>query len=436
MKQHIGYLVPEFPGQTHAFLWRERTALDDLGVQADLVSTRRPPEAIASHSWSQSALQMTFYLLPFTAADLGWSLWDLLRMGPDRWGAIISVLCKAEAPTPTDRLRFAAMLLPAAKLARYARKAGWSHLHVHSCADAANIAMLSFLMSGLPYSLTLHGPTLELYGRNQRLKWHHSRFVTVISKRLCQHVVSTLALAPPDCVFVAAMGVDLDRSRRSLRYRPWEPAEPCRLFSCGRLNPIKGHDDLLRVLALLRQNGIDATLRIAGEDEQGGTGYRRLLEAEISRAGLQDRVALLGAISEEDIRKELEAAQVFVLASHNEGISVAIMEAMAMEIPVVVTDVGGNGELVDDEVDGLLVQDRDTKGMAAAIQRVLGDRDLRERLRTASRQKIVRQFSHRISAATIAAALDGIPSREEWVPVTPKSVAESPEGVSAFGART
>ena len=58
----IGYLIPQFPSQTHIFFWRELLALKESGVEADLISTRRPPQGIVSHTWSQEAAQRTVYL--------------------------------------------------------------------------------------------------------------------------------------------------------------------------------------------------------------------------------------------------------------------------------------------------------------------------------------------------------------------------------------
>jgi colanic acid/amylovoran biosynthesis glycosyltransferase len=435
MNDRIGFLIPEFPGQTHIFLWRERQALANLGVDAELVSTTRPPAGVVSHSWSQEARSVTLYLMPFSFRDGVMSLVDLLRYGPARWRALIGAIRRAEVESRWERLCLLAMVLPAAKLARAAKRRSWSHLHVHSCGNAANVAMLCSILSGMSYSLTLHGPTLELYGGNQQQKWRHSRFATVISKRLYRDVVDRLGLVPADKVHVAPMGVDVDAIRRRQPYRSWSRGQRCRLFSCGRLNAIKGHEDLLQAVSLLRNGGVDAHLRIAGEDEQGGRGYRTRLEDEIRQAGLEDCVTLLGAVNEEQIRQELEAAHIFVLASHNEGISVAIMEAMAMEMPVVVTDVGGNSELIEEEVDGLLVPDAQPEELAQAVMRVLTDQQLAVRLQTNARAKIIAHFNHHISAAKLAARLAGGNEVGSPGPHTSIWLGQSSEGVSAIGAQ-
>src|SRR5690606_29185591 len=131
-----------------------------------------------------------------------------------------------------------------------------------------------------------------------------------------------------------------------------------------------GHDILIRAVAELRRKGIDVRLEIAGA-EIFDDGYREQLLALVEREGLVGSVELLGAIAEDRHRRKLEAAHVFALASLDEGISVAAMEAMAIETPTIVTDVGGMRELVTHEEDALIVPPNDPEALASAILRVL-----------------------------------------------------------------
>jgi len=406
MKAQIGYFIPEFPGQTHIFLWRERQILAELGIETDLVSTRHPPRAIASHSWADDAQKNTVYLAPLAPKDLVSAFTEVLKAGPIAWSRCLSVITKARDTSLSQKFRLLAMILVAGKLAGLARAKGWSHVHVHSCADAANVAMFASILGGLTYSLTLHGPTLEGYGPNQEQKWKNASFALVISEKLFNVVKDRLADFLPKQIAVAPMGVNLAEIKRYNPYTPWETGTPCRIFSCGRLNPVKGHKDLIEIAKLLRQRGFDVRLQIAGEDEQGGSGYHQELEKIIQDKSLSEYVELLGAVSEERIRKGLEEAHVFALASLNEGIPVAVMEAMAMEMPVIVTDVGGNAELVDDGVDAILVQPEKPEEMAEAIVKVLQDKELALSLSHKSRQKIAAKFHHRRCAETLAQCLE------------------------------
>ncbi|WP_347267100.1 exopolysaccharide biosynthesis GT4 family glycosyltransferase EpsE [Paracoccus sp. (in: a-proteobacteria)] len=401
----IGFFIPEFPGQTHIFLWRERQALAELGIRAELVSTRPPPRAVASHSWAAEAQAETRYLLPLGGGAPG-IVAEFLRAGPLAWARSLGAAFGAEtAGGLRGRFRMLGLLAMGARLRRIARAQGWQHIHVHSCADSANIAMLCERLGGPGYSLTLHGPTLDGYGPNQRQKWRHARFVTIISRLLEGVAAREIGADRPAVVNVAPMGVDLDQIRRA---RPWQPpaaGAPLRLFSCGRLNAVKGHDHLIATVALLRAQGIDARLEIAGEDEQGGSGYHRHLDALIAGKGLGDVVTLLGAVDEARVREGLETAHVFALASLNEGISVAIMEAMAMEMPVVVTDVGGNSELITSGRDAILVPAERPEVMAAEIAGLLAEPARALALAQASRARVAQDFHHRRSAEAVA---DGI----------------------------
>jgi glycosyltransferase involved in cell wall biosynthesis len=398
MTLRIGYFIPEFPGQTHSFFWREMQALRALDVAPELVSTRLPDRKIIAQSWAAEAQKQTDYLCPPRGRAALGAAWEQLRAGPAGWWRCLRVLAKAEG-SPLRRLKLLPLMLMGAELSWLARRKGWPHVHVHSCGNAANVALFANLLSGLPYSLTLHGP-LQDYGPNQKQKWKHSVFAVVITRRLLKEVNEQLGGSLPAAVELAPMGVDLKQFQAPVPYQPWDGRGPARLFACGRLNPCKGHDDLVRAVALIRDQGLDVRLHIAGEDDTGG-GFRQRLEQLKAELNLTDRVTLLGAVPEETVRSELEAAHVFALASLEEPLGVVIMEAMAMGVPVVVTGAGGVPELVDDGVDGLLVPPRDPRQLADALVRVLRDPQLARRLAEAGRRKIETSFHSGVSAEVL-----------------------------------
>jgi colanic acid/amylovoran biosynthesis glycosyltransferase len=198
------------------------------------------------------------------------------------------------------------------------------------------------------------------------------------------------------------MGVNLAVFQRKNRYRPWAGQGPARLVSCGRLNRIKGHQELVEAVRLLRKKGMDVQLHICGEDERGGDGFHQQLQAQIDAVGMGAAVRLLGAVSEQRVRDEIESAHLFTLASHHEPLGVAIMEAMAMGLPVITTNAGGVPELVDHAQNGLLVNPKDPAAMAEAVELVLRDSALAERLASAARAKIEQSFHSSLSAQAIA----------------------------------
>jgi glycosyltransferase involved in cell wall biosynthesis len=395
----LGYLVPEFPGQTHIFFWRELESLAEMGVECDVISTRLPAKRIMSHSWSREAMARTIYLSPPTARALFSGVGTIIISGPAAWWRVLGALARSRVGGPKSKLRLVGLALAGGEVAAIARRRHWRHLHVHSCADSANVALFAHLISGIPYSMTLHGP-LEDYGPNQPMKWSHAAFAIVITQKLLAEVRTSLDGSAPSEIDVAPMGVNVATFRRNTRYRPWEVGGPFRIFSCGRLNPCKGHDDLIRAIGLLRDRGFDVHLEIAGADDSSKP-YQPVLEKIIDELKLKDRVTLLGAVSEQVVRDGLEKSHAFALASLNEPLGVVIMEAMAMEVPVVVTGSGGVAELVDDEVDGILVEPRDPSDIALGLERIAGDGVLATRLASAGREKVIRSFQSDRSAQAL-----------------------------------
>lgn len=397
MTIQLGYFVPEFPGQTHIFFWREIDRLETLGAQVHIVSTRVPPQKITSHSWSDKAKARTIYLLESQSITLVFQLlFAAFHFGPSAWVKCFRSISESKLPFK-GRLELFLLALFGARLSVIAKAKSWDHLHVHSCANAANIALFARLLSGLPYSVTLHGP-LGDYGPNQMEKWSHASFGIVITQKLFAELRAELGEHTVKNLYIAPMGVNLDVFSRSTPYQSYAGKGPAMLYCVGRLNPCKGHADLIRAVAQLKGKGFDVRLYIAGEDELGGSGYHLDLQALIDRLQVGKEVTLLGAVSEHVIRDGLTQSHAFALASLGEPLGVAIMEAMALEMPVVVTSGGGVKELVEDGKDGLLVPPEDVDELAAALIRVLNTPELARQLGSASRQKISDHFQDSRSA--------------------------------------
>jgi glycosyltransferase involved in cell wall biosynthesis len=156
--------------------------------------------------------------------------------------------------------------------------------------------------------------------------------------------------------------------------------------------------------------GYSVKLQVAGSEE-GVPGYKKRLDALVEELHLTQSVEFLGSVSEERHRRALNEAHVFVLASLDEGVSVAAMEAMAMQTPSVVTDVGGMRELVDPGRDALMVPAKDPAALTQAILRILRDSGMALRLSEASRQKVAQRFHHRRSAEALAECLGQAPPK-------------------------
>ncbi|MGI3185055.1 exopolysaccharide biosynthesis GT4 family glycosyltransferase EpsE [Nioella aestuarii] len=378
----LGYLVPQFPGQTHIFFWREIAELEKRGVTVDLLSTRHPPAGLVAHDWSVGAMNRTTYLgKPDVLAGLS----ALPRL------PYADLLAEARAEGKAMVKDIAVSIPAAARLIRHCRSHGITHVHVHSCGRAALIAAIARRMGGPRYSLSLHGP-LSDYGPGQRFKWRYAEFASIITEKLKAEMLAEMPDDLPDRLYIQPMGVDTDVLTPAGPYRPVGAGEPLRLFSCGRLNIVKGHQDLMAAVRLLLDQGRDVQLTIAGQDDDGGSGYRKVLDARIAELGLGDHVRLLGAVDAGRVRDEIRVAHLFVLASWHEPLGVALMEAMSCGTPTIGTNAGGVPELIRDGVDAVLVPPKSPKALAEAIASLADDPDRCATLSAAGRQRIVAGF--------------------------------------------
>lgn len=394
----IGYLVPQFPGQTHIFFWREIRELKKLGVSPRLISTKLPKKENIVHSWARSAIKQTFYLCSFSVKSAVDACFEILKTGPSAWLRCINSVIDADCFSFLDRLNLIPAVFFGALLAKLAKDDNLSHIHVQSCANCANIALFAHLISGLSYSLTLHNP-LRVYGSNQKQKWKNASFAICISKKIKTEVINILQGFVPNSIEFAPMGVDPKYFKRNKQYTVNDGKKTQVIFSCGRLNPCKGFEYLINAIKILHENGHVFRLNIAGGEECEN--YTKFLKKIINEFGLDNSVTLLGAISEKKVKNELEQASIFVLPSLDEGIPVAIMEAMAMGVPVVSTTGGSIPEIIKNGQNGIIVPPKNSKQLAEVILQVSRNKELAEKFSNAGRRTVLKSFNSKISADVI-----------------------------------
>lgn len=260
--------------------------------------------------------------------------------------------------------------------------------------DAAPIARLA----GCRVVHAEHGWTAERkavpakYVRLRRLmRPFVDRFVAV-SRDLRDWLGETVGVAPGKLVCIhngiATEDYQADeRTRFSARQRAGIPPDAFVVGTVARLDPVKGQNWLIKAFARLDSElGRESRLLIVGDGPE-----RARLEALIGDLGLGSRVQLTG--TRDDVPELLAAFDLFALPSRNEGVSIAILEAMANGLPVVATRVGGNPEVVRDGETGQLVAVGDVAALSAAFARYRDDPELRRRHGEAGRLLQQAEFS-------------------------------------------
>jgi glycosyltransferase involved in cell wall biosynthesis len=174
--------------------------------------------------------------------------------------------------------------------------------------------------------------------------------------------------------------------RAPARERLGLSADEAVLGVVAHLSPVKGHADLLEAMARVVSVRPDTKLLVVGD------GVLRPQLGDLARSlGLAGRVVFAGA--RPDVASVMAALDVVVVPSHTEGLSNALLEAMAMARPVIATAVGGNPDVVEHDASGLLVPPRDPSALAAAALRLLERPDEARRLGEAARRRVLAEFS-------------------------------------------
>jgi glycosyltransferase involved in cell wall biosynthesis len=196
-------------------------------------------------------------------------------------------------------------------------------------------------------------------------------------------------------------GVDVDRfdggttAAEAKAALGLDPARPV-VGTVGRLEERKGHDQFLHGAheMLVRANGMRPQILIVGDGP-----LRERLTAQAADLGMADSVRFTGAVT--DVRLPLAAMDVFVLPSNAEGMSNALLEAMAARRPVVATAVGGTCEVLDGDGSGTLVPPGDPQALASAVMALLADPARAERVGETARRRVIERFSARAMVARL-----------------------------------
>jgi len=285
--------------------------------------------------------------------------------------------------SPVVAIKNLAIVPKALWLARVATLWRADHIHCHWAGTTATMTMLASWRSGIPWSFTAHRWDIVENNLLAR-KAGSASFVRLISGDGLR-IARAFGLGSANNARVIHMGVLIpNRVRRGSGPRP--------VVLCpARLVEVKGHRFLLEAWQILQRRGLDAELWLAGPGE-----LRPRLETLSRALGLTGSVKFLGAVAHDELLKIYAEARVsaVVLASVDlgsgvhEGIPVSLIEAMSYGIPVVATATGGTPELLVPGT-GLMVPPADPTALADALQTLLRDGKLRERLGDSGRQRVL-----------------------------------------------
>lgn len=396
MSLRLGYMVPEFPGQTHIFFWREIEALRRFGVEVHLASTKRPSPVICQHDFTATALADTHYVYPPHFSSIPW----LARGGAHLIRSLHYISKMREAHSLVHRC---GLLVSAIDLLAWARRYNITHIHGHSCANSAHILALVNILGGPTYSLTLHGD-LAIYGADHELKMEGAKFVCAVGEHLVRQVVEQVGV-PADRVISTFMGVRTDNLKAIAENRVYDRPS-LNLITVARLNQNKGHIYALEAVASAKAAGLTLRYTIVGEGP-----HRNEMIDQVRRLGLSEEVLLTGSLSEEEVFSLLSQSDVFILPSvgFGEAWPVAVMEAMSSGMPVIASRIGATTEMIRDGEDGYLVPQAESVSILMLLERLYRDCTLRRRIGREARKTAEQRFDVEKTSTTLVRAIEGSP---------------------------
>jgi L-malate glycosyltransferase len=291
------------------------------------------------------------------------------------------------------------MLSLANRLVQVAREYRLTVVHAHYAVPHATVALLARQVlasggSGRPPKVmtTLHGTDITLVGSDPSYSEivaysiEQSDGVTAVSESLAAATRRQLGVRRGIAVIPNFIDCSLYRRRPDplLRHRFAQDDETKLVIHISNFRPVKRIDAVMRVFARISEQ-VPARLLLVGDGTEVGTAHR--LGREL---GVADRTHVLGA--QELVIPLLSAADVFLLPSEQESFGLAALEAMACEVPVVASNVGGLPEVIEDGVSGFLHPMDDLDAMAASAVALLRDPTLHERVRSAAVRRVRREF--------------------------------------------
>ncbi len=293
-------------------------------------------------------------------------------------------------------------LVAALRLARILRDVRPDVVHTHT-AKAGAVGRFAALFAGRPRPVvvhTFHGHVLRGYFGTvgSRLFRAIERILAIMSDRLVavspevRDELVGLGIAPASKFEVIRLGIDLEPRVRfdgdpsEVRRRLGIPQEAFLVGWFGRMTAVKRTEDLLRVLVALRRHGVDAALLLVGDGDD-----RPRLEELAHELGVARSCLFLGY--QEDVAPFYAISDAVVLTSANEGTPVTIIEALAAGRPVVVTDVGGVADVVEDGVTGFLVDAGDADAMADRLAKLAADPSLAAALGAEGRRSVTERYA-------------------------------------------
>jgi len=387
--RQVAYLFERFPSFGQTFCYREVVELERQGMAVQVYSIRRPANE-PEQNWDKQIVDRVHYLPDekTLVAEVDGALREKavsseVRDAVQQWGR------------QSDFLR----LYQAIYIGIRMQRDGVQHLHAHFAGMAARTAYWVRQFFAIPYSFTAHANDIFA-----------PRDFVVSLPKLVEAAAAIVTVSDYSAGDLKARfpesAAKVHRIYNGVNFSRFHPPDPGSgtpaIVSIGRLIEKKGFADLINACALLTSRRRGFVCEIIGEGPLEET-----LRAQIASADVEACVRLVGPQTQAQIALRLAHATIFVLPCTREAdggmdnLPTVIMEAMAAGLPVISTPLGGIPEMVEHDVNGELVPERDPAAICAAMERLISDPQRARGLGDKGRQIAREKFSIETSARAL-----------------------------------
>jgi glycosyltransferase involved in cell wall biosynthesis len=400
------YFLPDYPLITTTFVDREITELRRLGFNIKIVASRCPRAELPLTPAQRDIQDEVLYLRPVSLTRLIVSHLYYLATAP--LVALSTTFYLVRRPHPSIWSRFLTFLHIGKGIyaAFLLRNAEFEEIHVHFAFGNATSALVAARLLGKRYTMSVHaGSDLFEYPVLLPEKLSEARHIVTCTGFNKTHLDNLMNGQLEDKITFIPHGIDLSLYKPSTRKDTQTPRKPI-ILSVASLTERKGLIHLLNACKILRGRGYEFECKIVGDGK-----LRTVLMDAIKLPSLEDTCSLLGALSHDEVILLYDAATLFVLpciqssSGDMDGIPNVVAEAMAMKLPVVSTHISGVPELVENEVNGLLVESGNDLALADAISRLLDDPGMIETLGESARQHVHSAFDVKRNTEILATTL-------------------------------
>jgi glycosyltransferase involved in cell wall biosynthesis len=389
-KPRLAYLFSRYPVVSQTFCDSEMLALEKMGFEIEIGSLNRPPNSFRHERLDRMKAEIHYPPPP--------DLLDGIVKDPE-FKKTLGAMIKEHGEVYGTGYKPATRARNAWYFAQLFRRLGVRHVHVHFANRATHTAL--FLKKlGFTFSFTAHAQDFMFdLGSNALLSEmaQEAEFVVAVSD-YSRDLLREMCPESAGKMIRIYNGIELDDFVPSVV----KQALPLRMVSVGRLIGFKGFLHLIGSCGQLKRRGVKFEMHIVGEGP-----IRPELEGRILVENVQDCVRLLGVRSQEEIKRELAEADLFVLASIFDSVGASdilptvITEAMACSLPVVSTNVTGIPEMVEHGVSGLLVEPTDETAMADAVCELAANPERRRQMGAAGRKRAESLFTFQATACVL-----------------------------------